>query len=178
MDSEREREVPGLKRKLLCALPAAMLPVCNLLLAALTRQAPEPSWKYLCAAILEELFFRWLLLKIWLFREKRLPQTWAVVLVSFLFAGMHLFNPQPLPAALVQASCAWCFGLWAGAAVLRGSVLFPLAAHVLLNLTAVEIGAAAAIPYLLLLPAGALLLWGRGARERGTEGEVSVDDGE
>ena len=53
-----------MKRKLLCALPAALLPVCNLLLAVLTRQAPAPSWKYLCAAILEELFFRWFLLKI------------------------------------------------------------------------------------------------------------------
>ena len=166
-----------MKRKLLCALPAALLPVCNLLLAALTRQAPEPSWKYLCAAILEELFFRWFLLKIWLFREKRLPPAWAVVLVSCLFAGMHLLNPQPLPAALMQASCAWCFGLWAGAAVLRGSVLFPLAAHVLLNLTAAEAGAAAAVPYLLLLPAGALLLWGRGAGEGGTAREASVDDG-
>lgn len=167
-----------MKRKLLCALPAALLPVCNLLLAALTRQAPAPSWKYLCAAILEELFFRWFLLKIWLFREKRLPQAWAVVLVSCLFAGMHLLNPQPLPAAIMQAACAWCFGLWAGAAALRGSVLFPLAAHVLLNLTAVEAGAASAVPYLPVLLAGAFLLWGKGAGEGGAAREGSVDDGE
>jgi len=170
----------NLKRmvRLCCWGPLFLLPISNLVLAGVRRLPVTVSWLPLIGATGEELFFRWFLLKIWLFREKRLPQAWAVVLVSFLFAGMHLLNPQPLPAALMQAACAWCFGLWAGAAALRGSVLFPLAAHVLLNLTAVEVGAAAAIPYLLLLPAGAFLLWEKGAAGRGAEGEGSVDDGE
>ena len=67
---------------------------------------------------------------------------------------MHLFNLRSgmaVPVVLVQAVCAFCFSVWAGAVVWRrGSVTLPLLAHVLMNLTAFDGGA--------LLPLAASLI--------------------
>lgn len=54
---------------------------------------------------------------------------------------MHLWNLQTSPSAVLsvflQAFCAFCFSIWAGAVVRRTDrIRIPLIAHVLLNATA------------------------------------------
>ena len=81
-----------------------------------------------------------------LLRRSALSPRFSIVLVSVLFAGMHLFNLRSgmaVPVVLLQAGCAFCFSMWAGAVVWRThSVMIPLLAHILLNLTAFEGGGA------------------------------------
>ena len=63
----------------------------------------------------------------------------AIVLVSVLFAGMHLLNLRAGAGGeevLVQIVCASCFSIWAGAVTWKVTWLIPLLAHVLLNATA------------------------------------------
>jgi hypothetical protein len=83
------------------------------------------------------LFFRFFLLKNVLL--PRVKPMLAIVLVSVLFAGMHLFNLRAGAGGeevLVQIVCAFCFSIWAGAVTWKATWLIPLLAHVLLNATA------------------------------------------
>lgn len=148
-----------MKRYVLHWLPVILLPAGNVL-ADLTGSR---SWDVrlllfsLLGAVAEELFFRFFLLKL-LFLPRMKPVR-AILLVSVLFAAMHLLNLRAgagLAETLVQAAFALCFSVWAGAVVWRTrSVLIPLLAHVLLNLTA-----AAEIPWVSLLIGLAVLLDG------------------
>ena len=124
--------------------PVVLLPLSNLLSAILSGAAFDLRnvLPWVAGAVLEELFFRFFLLKKLLLDSARMKSIRAVALVSLLFAAMHLFNLRSdaeASAVLVQAACAFCFAVWAGAAVCgTGSVLIPLFAHVLLNATAFD----------------------------------------
>ena len=149
----------GAKLRFLLWAPVIVLPLSNVLSAILIGAAWDlrSMLPWVVGAVLEELFFRFFLLKKLLLDSARMRPVRAVILVSVLFAAMHLFNlrsGEAVFAVLVQASCAFCFGMWAGAAVWRtGSVLIPLLAHVLLNMTAFDGG-----PRLVPLAAGILTL--------------------
>jgi len=131
------------KKIILLLLPIVLLPLSNLIPAfGIKGFNIEEIMPSLVGAITEEVFFRWLLLKtILLPHIKSKP---AIFYVSILFASMHLFNLRngmPFPNLLIQMLCAFCFSIWAGAVVWRkGSILIPILAHVLLNLTAVTEG--------------------------------------
>ena len=124
--------------------PVLLLPLANLIPAVLSGAHYDFSqaliWVF--GAIAEELFYRFFLLQKLLLERTELRPRIAIVLVSILFAAMHLFNLRSGMSAslvLVQAACAFCFSVWAGAVVCRRrSVLIPLLAHMLMNLTAVE----------------------------------------
>ena len=131
-------------QRVLVWLPVILLPTGNLLmlLFAPFSFSPRILLFSLVGAVAEELFFRGFLLKtIFL---PRIKPVLAIILVSALFAAMHLINLRngtPFPAILPQMLCAFCFSTWAGAVVWRkDSVFIPLLAHVLLNLTAVTEG--------------------------------------
>lgn len=128
------------KERVLYWLPVILLPAGNLLMlcfapVSVNARTLLPS---LIGAVTEELFFRWLLLKtVLLPRIKSKP---AILLVSVLFAVMHLLNLRngtSLPDVLVQMLCAFCFSVWAGAVTWQSTWLIPLLAHVLVNLTAI-----------------------------------------
>ena len=160
-----------MKDMVLYWLPVFMLPAGNILALFFGPITFDPRIFLfsLIGAVAEELFFRWQLLgQIFL---PRIKPVLAVLLVSVLFAAMHLFNLRngsPLPAILPQMFCAFCFSIWAGAVVWRkGSILIPLLAHVLLNATAVTEGTL--IPVLagmLLLADGILLMKGNGYEQQ------------
>ena len=146
--------------------PVVLLPLSNLLSAVIYGVSFDFSqtalWGF--GAVAEELFYRFFLLKKLLLDRSGMKGANAVLLVSLLFAAMHLFNLRTgagLFPVLVQAFCAFCFSVWAGAVVWkRGSVALPLLAHVLLNLTAFE-GGGMLIPVaagILVLLAGLFLL--------------------
>ena len=124
--------------------PVLLLPLANLIPAVLSGAQYDFSQAliWVVGAVAEELFYRFFLLQKLLLERTELRPRIAIVLVSILFAAMHLFNLRSgLPASLVlvQAVCAFCFSVWAGAVVCRRrSVLIPLLAHMLMNLTAVE----------------------------------------
>ena len=126
--------------------PVVLLPLSNLLSAVNSGVCFDFSqtalWVF--GAVAEELFYRFFLLKKLLLDRSGMKPANAVLLVSLLFAVMHLFNLRTgavLFPVLVQAFCAFCFSVWAGAVVWKsGSVAIPLLAHVLLNLTAFEGG--------------------------------------
>ena len=127
--------------------PVVLLPLANLLSAFHSGVSFDCSQTVLwvLGAVAEELFYRFFLLKKLLLERSEMKGVNAVFLVAVLFAAMHLFNLRAgtgLFPVLVQAVCAFCFSVWAGAVVWkRGSVAIPLLAHVLLNLTAFEGGA-------------------------------------
>ena len=146
--------------------PVVFLPLSNLLSAINSGVSFDFSqtalWVF--GAVAEELFYRFFLLKKLLLERAGMKGANAVFLVAVLFAAMHLFNLRTgtgLFPVLVQAFCAFCFSVWAGAVVWkRGSVAIPLLAHVLLNLTAFE-GGGMLIPVaagILVLLAGLFLL--------------------
>lgn len=141
-------------RKILIWLPAIVLPLANMITAIVTRSSivvayTTPStWipflpaaiVYILGAIIEELFYRWFLLKKVFFQTTKLKPLLSILIVSALFAGMHLWNLQTSPAVfpvLLQVFSAFCFSIWAGAVVWKTDrIWIPLLAHVLLNATA------------------------------------------
>lgn len=131
--------------QLLIWIPVFLLPVSNLLSVGFVSAADYEMARTLAwviGAVAEELFYRFFLLQKLLLRRSALRPRVSIVLVSVLFAGMHLFNLRSgmaVPAVLMQAGCAFCFSVWAGAVVWKTrSVMIPLLAHVLMNLTALE----------------------------------------
>ena len=146
--------------------PVVLLPLANLLSAFHSGVSFDCSQTalWVLGAVAEELFYRFFLLKKLLLERAGMKGANAVFLVAGLFAAMHLFNLRTgtgLFPVLVQAFCAFCFSVWAGAVVWKsGSVALPLLAHVLLNLTAFE-GGGMLIPVaagILVLLAGLFLL--------------------
>lgn len=126
-----------LKERLLIWFPVAFLPLSNLIAAWATHRALTLSPVWILGAVAEELFYRFFLLKT-IFLPRMRPVS-AILLVSILFAGMHLFNlriGQPVDVTLVQIFGAFCFSIWAGAVTWRFTWLIPLVAHVLMNATA------------------------------------------
>ncbi len=126
-----------MKRKALYWLPLFILPICNVLTAMITKQPIAIVLPYIFGAVAEELFFRFFLLKhIFL---PRIKPALAIILISVLFAGMHLINLRAgagVTETLVQIIYAFCFSIWAGVVTRKSTWLIPLATHVLLNLTA------------------------------------------
>lgn len=146
--------------QLLIWAPVVLLPLSNLLSAVNSGVSFDFSqtalWVF--GAIAEELFYRFFLLKKLLLERSGMKPANAVLLVSLLFAAMHLFNLRSgmnVSLVLVQAFCAFCFSVWSGTVVWKKqSLTVPLLAHVLLNLTAFE-GGGALIPVV----AGILVLF-------------------
>lgn len=137
------------KQQILILTPVLLLPVSNLLSAGFVSAADYEMTRtlvWVIGAVAEELFYRFFLLQELLLRRSALSPRVSIVLVSVLFAGIHLFNLRSgmaVPAVLLQAGCAFCFSMWAGAVVWRThSVMIPLLAHVLMNLTAFDGGGA------------------------------------
>ena len=126
--------------------PVVLLPLSNLLSAVNSGVSFDFSQTalWVLGAAAEELFYRFFLLKKLLLDRSGMKGANAVLLVSLLFAAMHLFNLRTgagLFPVLVQAFCAFCFSVWAGTVVWKKqSLTVPLLAHVLLNLTAFEGG--------------------------------------
>ena len=121
-------------------LPVFLLPAGNLLIAMRAPGVYDPQLmlRSLIGAAVEEVLFRWILLKTMLL--PRVRPAIAICATATLFAALHLLNVasgSPVSYVLVQALYAFGFSIWAGAAVWRkNSVLIPLLAHLLLNLTA------------------------------------------
>ena len=135
--------------QLLIWIPVLLLPLSNLLSSGFASAADYDMTRtlvWVIGAVAEELFYRFFLLQKLLLRRSALSPRFSIVLVSVLFAGMHLFNLRSgmaVPVVLLQAGCAFCFSMWAGAVVWRThSMMIPLLAHILLNLTAFEGGGA------------------------------------
>ena len=130
--------------QLLIWAPVLLLPLANLIPAIVSGVNYDfsQSLVWVFGAVAEELFYRFFLLRKLLLERSELKPGLAVLLISILFAGMHLFNLRagmPVSLVLLQAFCAFCFSLWAGAVVWKTrSVMIPLLAHVLMNLTASE----------------------------------------
>lgn len=138
-------------------LPVILLPLANLITAAFTgasvvaaHTSPSPlipslsvALVFILGAVLEELFYRWFFLKKLLFQAKKLKPILSILIVSVLFAGMHLWNLQTSQTALsvlLQVFSAFCFSVWAGAVVWwTDRIWIPLIAHVLLNATAGDV---------------------------------------
>ena len=127
--------------------PVVLLPLSNLLSAVNSGVSFDFSQTalWVLGAVAEELFYRFFLLKKLLLDRSGMKGANAVLLVSLLFAVMHLFNLRTgavLFPVLVQAFCAFCFSVWAGTVIWKKqSLTVPLLAHALLNLTAFEGGA-------------------------------------
>jgi len=130
--------------QLLIWAPVLLLPLANLIPAIVSGVNYDfsQSLVWVFGAVAEELFYRFFLLRKLLLERSELKPGLAVLLISLLFAGMHLFNLRsgmPVSLVLLQAFCAFCFSIWAGAVVWKTrSVMIPLLAHVLMNLTAFE----------------------------------------
>ena len=127
--------------------PVVLLPLSNLLSAVNSGVSFDFSQTalWVLGAVAEELFYRFCLLKKLLLERSGMKGANAVLLVSLLFAAMHLFNLRSgmiVSSVLVQAFFSFCFSVWAGTVVWKKqSMTVPLLAHVLLNLTAFEGGA-------------------------------------
>ena len=157
------------KFQILIWSPVLLLPLANLLSCKMVPPSDYDLTQtsvWVIGAIAEELFYRFFLLRKLLLERSELKPGLAVLLISLLFAGMHLFNlhsGMPVSLVLLQAFCAFCFSIWAGAVVWRTrSVMVPLLAHVLMNLTAFE-GSGRLIPLavsLITLLGGLLLMSG------------------
>ena len=130
--------------QLLIWAPVLLLPLANLIPAIVSGVNYDfsQSLVWVFGAVAEELFYRFFLLRKLLLERSELKPGLAVLLISLLFAGMHLFNLRsgmPVSLVLLQAFGAFCFSIWAGAVVWKTrSVMIPLLAHVLMNLTASE----------------------------------------
>ena len=148
-------------RNLYGYLPVLLWPAGNILIGAGQWAWPALGaafWLPVLGAALEELFFRELLLRRWLLRREGMRPVRAVLLAAALFGVAHLCNTgadavqapglmgaggglgllaDGMDAVWLQAFGACCFGVWAGAAVVRtDSLCLPLVAHVLVNVTA------------------------------------------
>ena len=128
------------KELLLCWLPVVVLPLSNIFMAVVAHQSLQIFLPYVVGSVTEELFFRWFLLKQWLFNVDYLKPAHAIFLVSILFAGIHLFNLRAgaeIILTIMQVFFAFAFSIWAGAVVWKSrSIMIPLIAHLFLNLTA------------------------------------------
>ena len=130
--------------------PVLLLPLSNLLSSRGFVPAADYTLTqtavWVIGAVTEELFYRFFLLQKLLLERAKLRPRFSILLISLLFAGMHLFNLRSgilVSLVLIQAFCAFCFSIWAGAVVWKTrSVMIPLLAHILLNLTAFEGGGA------------------------------------
>ena len=126
--------------------PVVLLPLSNLLVAIYSGVSFDFSQTalWVLGAVAEELFYRFFLLKKLLLERSGMKGANAVLLVSLLFAAMHLFNLRSgmiVSSVLVQAFFSFCFSVWAGTVVWKKqSLTVPLLAHALLNLTAFEGG--------------------------------------
>ena len=146
------------KLQILIWAPVLLLPLSNLLSSRGFVPAADYTLTqtavWVIGAVTEELFYRFFLLQKLLLERAKLRPRFSILLISLLFAGMHLFNLRSgilVSLVLIQAFCAFCFSIWAGAVVWRTrSVMIPLLAHVLMNLTAFDGGA--------LLPLAASLI--------------------
>ncbi|MDO5297337.1 MAG: CPBP family intramembrane metalloprotease [bacterium] len=126
---------------LLSWAPVFLLPISNIIVCICSGSFPSADSSLLLtvglAAVCEELFFRGLVLKCWLL--PRLKPVCAVVLSAVIFGAAHILNWRGILSfdlVLPQIIFAVCFGVWAGAAVYRkDSILLPVLAHVLLNVT-------------------------------------------
>ena len=124
--------------------PVLLLPLANLIpaIASGVNYDFSQALVWTIGALAEELFYRFFLLKKLLLERTALRPRFSIVLISLLFAGMHLFNLRSgmtVSMVLIQSVCAFCFSIWAGAVVWkRRSVLIPLLAHMLMNLTAFD----------------------------------------
>ena len=133
------------KLQILIWIPVLLLPLSNLFSSWFVSAADfnmTQTSVWVIGAIAEELFYRFFLLQKLLLERSKLRPRVSVLLISLLFAGMHLFNLRSgmtVSVVLLQAVCAFCFSVWAGAVVWRThSVMVPLLAHVLMNLTAFD----------------------------------------
>ena len=132
------------KLQILIWAPVLLLPLSNLLSSWGVVPAADYTLTqtsvWVIGAVAEELFYRFFLLQKLLLERAKLRPRFSILLISLLFAGMHLFNLRSgmtVSMVLVQTVCAFCFSVWAGAVVWRThSVMIPLLAHVLMNLTA------------------------------------------
>ena len=142
------------KRRILLWFPVVLLPLTNLITAAVTGSSVALPYTtssslipfipaavvFILGAVIEELFYRWFLLKKVFFEPTKLKPILSILIVSMLFALMHLWNLQTSPVILqvfLQVFFAFCFSVWAGAVVWRTErIWIPLIAHVLLNATA------------------------------------------
>lgn len=127
-----------MKQKLYCWLPVILLPALNIIITLTSGATYDLSsaWPWVIGAIIEELVFRWFVLKKLLL--SRLTPNTAIILVAILFAGLHLLNlwsGTDVSIIVVQMFFAFCFSIWAGYVTYRFTFLIPLLAHVLLNLT-------------------------------------------
>ena len=138
-------------------LPVILLPLTNLVMAAAMRSPITATYMtpstlipffpvavvFILGAVIEELFYRWFLLKKVFFETTKLKPLLSTLIVSVLFAGMHLWNLKTSPAilpVLLQVFSAFCFSVWAGAVVRRKHrIWIPLIAHILLNATAGDV---------------------------------------
>ena len=126
--------------------PVVLLPLSNLLVAIYSGVSFDFSQTalWVLGAVAEELFYRFFLLKKLLLERSGMKGANAVLLVSLLFAAMHLFNLRSgmiVSSVLVQAFFSFCFSVWAGTVVWKKqSMTVPLLAHGLLHRTAVEGG--------------------------------------
>ena len=124
--------------------PVLLLPLANLIPVIVSGVNYDFSQALVWAigALAEELFYRFFLLQKLLLERTALRPRFSIVLISLLFTGMHLFNLRSgmtVSMVLIQSVCAFCFSIWAGAVVWkRRSVLIPLLAHMLMNLTAFD----------------------------------------
>ena len=124
--------------------PVLLLPLANLIPVIVSGVNYDFSQALVWAigALAEELFYRFFLLQKLMLERTALRPRFSIVLISLLFAGMHLFNLRSgmtVSMVLIQSVCAFCFSIWAGAVVWkRRSVLIPLLAHMLMNLTAFD----------------------------------------
>lgn len=168
------------KRNLNCCLPLILLPLVNLIIAAVTRKSVATAYTipstliprlsaavvFILGAMAEELFYRWFLLKKVFFQTTKMKPILSILIVSMLFALMHLWNLQTSPVILpvfLQVFFAFCFSVWAGAVVWRTErIWIPLIAHVLLNATAadVEIAWVSVLVSIAVLADGVVLLEG------------------
>ncbi len=134
----------SIAQRVLVWLPVILLPAGNLLMLLFEPFSFSSRILLfsLIGAVAEELFFRWLLLRQILL--PRMKPVLAILIVSVLFAAMHLLNLRtgtPFPTILPQMFCAFCFSMWAGAVVwMKGSILIPLLAHAMMNAMAVTEG--------------------------------------
>ncbi len=132
-------DVRRILRKSLPYAPVLVLPVANIILAGKGMQAASlaAAVTLVCAALVEELCFRGLLMGI--FTQGKMQPLANVALTSAIFACAHLFNAGQLTPAyvLVQVIMSACIGVVFGFARLGTDSLFPsMVAHGLMNATA------------------------------------------
>lgn len=138
--TERRKEAgllmpSGLGEAPIILLPLAVFPVCNLLMNEGLSVNVGFVVQMLCAAWVEELFFRGFLLS---FLQK-CGTVKAILLTSAAFALLHGMNLTENPDStyvLLQICCSFCVSIYYCCVTVRfGSILPGVAAHFLTNIT-------------------------------------------